>query len=78
MIRPLILCTIMTLAAFAQEPTDAEIRKMLADRIDTAKQSVGIVDGIVSPVGRAIVAYGHPAKDDTRPLNGDTSSKSAP
>jgi hypothetical protein len=53
MLKPAILFSILTLPLFAQEPSDAEIRKMLADRIDTAKQSVGIVVGIVSPKAAA-------------------------
>ena len=53
-------------------PSDSEIRKMLVDRIDTGRQSVGIVVGIVDGKGRRIVAYGSLAKDDKRPLNGDT------
>ena len=65
-------------AAFAQAPSDspapsdAEIRRILAKRIDIEKQSVGILVGIVSPVGRRIITYGNLAKDDKRPLNGDT------
>ena len=62
-------------AAHAQAPTvpsDAEIRKILVDRIDVQKQSVGIVVGVIEPSGRRIVAYGKVAKDDPRPLNGDT------
>jgi CubicO group peptidase (beta-lactamase class C family) len=51
---------------------DAEIRKILAERIDTERQSVGIVVGIIEPQGRRIVAYGSLAKDDKRPLDGDT------
>jgi len=51
---------------------DAEIRKILAERIDTAHQSVGIVVGIIEPRGRRIVTYGSRAKDDKRPLDGDT------
>ena len=53
-------------------PSDAEIRKILVDRIDAQKQSVGIVVGVIEPSGRRIVAYGKLAKDDPRPLNGDT------
>jgi serine-type D-Ala-D-Ala carboxypeptidase/endopeptidase len=53
-------------------PSDAEIRKILVDRIDVQKQSVGIVVGVIEPSGRRIVAYGKLAKDDPRPLNGDT------
>ena len=53
-------------------PSDAEIRKILVDRIDAQKQSVGIVVGVIEPSGRRVVSYGHLAKDDPRPLNGDT------
>jgi CubicO group peptidase (beta-lactamase class C family) len=53
-------------------PPDAEIRKILAERIDAQHQSVGIVVGVIEPRGRRIIAYGHLAKDDARPLDGDT------
>jgi serine-type D-Ala-D-Ala carboxypeptidase/endopeptidase len=58
--------------AVAQVPADSEIRKMLVERIDTQKQGVGIVVGIVDAKGRRMVAYGSLAKEDKRPLNGDT------
>jgi CubicO group peptidase (beta-lactamase class C family) len=53
-------------------PSDDEIRKILVQRIDVAKQSVGIVVGVIEPQGRRIISYGALAKDDKRPLNGDT------
>ena len=53
-------------------PSDAEIRKILVDRIDAAKQGVGMVVGVIEPAGRRVVAYGGLAKGDPRPLNGDT------
>jgi CubicO group peptidase (beta-lactamase class C family) len=53
-------------------PADDEIRKILVDRIDVQKQSVGIVVGVIEPSGRRVVAYGNLAKNDPRPLNGDT------
>jgi len=56
----------------ATVPSDAEIREILVDRIDVQKQSVGIVVGVIEPSGRRVVAYGKLAKDDARPLNGDT------
>ena len=52
--------------------SDAEIRKILADRIDVQRQSVGIVVGIVDASGRRIVTHGARAAGDTRPLDGDT------
>src|SRR3954452_19057480 len=53
-------------------PSDAEIRKILVDRIDVQKQSVGIVVGVIEPAGRRVIAYGAPATADPHPLNGDT------
>jgi serine-type D-Ala-D-Ala carboxypeptidase/endopeptidase len=59
-------------AAFPQAPPDAEIRKILADRVGPENAGIAIVVGVIEPKGRRIVAYGSPAKDDKRPLNGDT------
>jgi len=53
-------------------PSDAEIRNILADRIDNQRQSLGIVVGILEPKGRRVVAYGSLDNNDKRPLNGDT------
>ncbi len=53
-------------------PTEAEIRDILGQRIDTMHRSVGIVVGLIDPQGRHIVAYGHPDNGDSRPINGDT------
>jgi CubicO group peptidase (beta-lactamase class C family) len=62
-------CAASAQTAFA---SDAEIRKIIADRIDAQKQSVGIVVGVIEPAGRRVVSHGSVAKGDTRPLNGDT------
>jgi len=51
---------------------DAEIRKILADRIGAENLGVGMVVGVIEPKGRRVVAYGSLAKDDKHPLNGDT------
>jgi len=53
-------------------PSDEEIRKILVERIDTYRQSVGIVVGVIEPGGRRIVTYGSRAKGDARLLDGDT------
>ncbi len=53
-------------------PPDNEIRKILSDRIGAENLGIGIVVGVIEPTGRRIVAYGSLAKDDKRPLNGDT------
>ena len=53
-------------------PSDAEIRRILAERIDAQKQGVGIVVGVIDPHGRRVVTYGAFEKGDKRPLDGDT------
>ena len=59
-------------AAFTQAPSDAEIRKILADRVGAENNGIGIVVGVIDANGRRVVSYGGLAKNDTRPLNGDT------
>lgn len=61
----------------AQTTPDAEIRKILVERIDAFHQGVGIVVGVVErhadgSIGRRVVEYGSLDRGDTRPLNGDT------
>jgi Beta-lactamase class C and other penicillin binding proteins len=51
---------------------DAEIQKILADRIDLQRQSVGIVVGVIEPAGRRVVAHGRFAEGDPRPVGADT------
>jgi serine-type D-Ala-D-Ala carboxypeptidase/endopeptidase len=41
----------------AQMPSDAAIRRILAERVDTNRQAVGIVVGILDSGGRRIVSY---------------------
>jgi CubicO group peptidase (beta-lactamase class C family) len=53
-------------------PADAEIRKILVERIGAEKQGLALVVGVIDANGRRVVAYGSLAKDDPRPLNGDT------
>lgn len=56
-------------------PTDAEIQKILADRIaalSAGRNSIGIVAGVIGPQGRRIVPVGYRDKGDTRPIRGDT------
>jgi CubicO group peptidase (beta-lactamase class C family) len=59
-------------AAPAPIPTDAEIRHMLATRVETQRQATGIVVGIVDSTGRRSIAYGTMGTDDKRPVGGDT------
>ncbi len=53
-------------------PSDSAIRRILVDRIDRARQGVGIVVGVVEPKGRRVVAHGSLNQGDERPLDGDT------
>jgi D-alanyl-D-alanine-carboxypeptidase/D-alanyl-D-alanine-endopeptidase len=79
-----ILGLVMTAVTIAQPartsgafvlPADAEVRKLLAERIDVLagqEDGVGIVVGLIGPQGRRIVSYGHLNKGDSRPLDGNT------
>ncbi len=58
--------------AFAQVPSDAEIHKILIDRVGAESAGIGIVAGVIDANGRRVVAYGSLAKDDQRRLGGDT------
>ncbi len=59
-------------AAPAPTPTDAEIRTLLADRVDGRRQGSGMVVEIVGPAGRRTIAYGTLARGDGRPMTGET------
>jgi CubicO group peptidase (beta-lactamase class C family) len=74
----LIGAAILGASALAQAPAPSivassdEIQKILAERVDTYRQSVGIVVGIIEPSGRRIVSYGRASTNASIPLNGDT------
>ena len=56
-------------------PSDAEIRKMLAERVDALagpEDGVGIVVGVIGPGGRRVISYGHRNQGDPRAVDGDT------
>jgi serine-type D-Ala-D-Ala carboxypeptidase/endopeptidase len=69
-----ILCSAgMPQWSFAVEsPSDAQVREILAARVDQQKQSVGIVVGIIDANGRRIFPYGSLEKGDGRKLDGNT------
>jgi D-alanyl-D-alanine-carboxypeptidase/D-alanyl-D-alanine-endopeptidase len=58
--------------AHAEIATEEEIRNILRDRIDTARQSVGIVAATFDSGRHNIVTYGHSGASNDRPLDGDT------
>jgi CubicO group peptidase (beta-lactamase class C family) len=68
----LALAPVLAQSPPATAPTDAEIGKILAERIDTQRQSIGIVVGVIDPAGRRVVAHGQLARGDARRLDGDT------
>ena len=51
---------------------DSEIELILRDRVDTTKQSVGIVVGLVDEKGARIVHYGKLKRGSDRPVDGET------
>lgn len=61
-------------AQFCAAPatSDAEVRRMLAERIDGERRGVGIVVGIVTPQGRRVISHGAFDQGDVRPLDGDS------
>lgn len=75
-----VLCLAAMLAASGAArsssfPSDDEIRDLLRRRVEAIGGSdagIGIVVGIFEPRGRRIVAFGHPARGDSRPLTGDS------
>jgi CubicO group peptidase (beta-lactamase class C family) len=73
---PLVLTAVhvfaQTAAGPSLVPSNDEIRKILVDRIDAHRQSVGIVVGVIEPSGRRIIAYGSRVKGDAQPVDGDT------
>ena len=67
----LIACVVVP--SQAALPTNAEIRKILAERIDTQRQGVGIVVGVLEADGtRRVVGYGTFDVGDKRAVDGDT------
>jgi D-alanyl-D-alanine-carboxypeptidase/D-alanyl-D-alanine-endopeptidase len=59
-------------AASWATPSDAEIRAILAQRIDAEHSGVGIVVGIIDAHGRRIVSYGVSDPADPRRVDGRT------
>ena len=65
-------CLGLTLVAKAAGPDDAAIKTVLKERIDKAKQGVGIVVGIVDEHGSRVISYGKFQKGGERNVDGDT------
>ena len=55
-----------------QLPTNAEIRRILANRVGNDTIGIGIVVGVIDAEGPRVVAFGQRAKGDKRLLDGNT------
>jgi D-alanyl-D-alanine-carboxypeptidase/D-alanyl-D-alanine-endopeptidase len=58
--------------ASASIPAEEEIRRILVERVDVQRRSLGLVVGVVTPEGRRVVSYGVANQGDPRPVDGDT------
>jgi CubicO group peptidase (beta-lactamase class C family) len=72
MIVILFLCAARFLRAAENPPSDSEIEAILRERIDTGKQSVGIVVGLVDEKGPRVIRYGKLSHGSDRTVDGDT------
>jgi CubicO group peptidase (beta-lactamase class C family) len=68
-----ILIALVAVSSQAALPTNAEVKKILADRIDNQRQGVGIVVGMLEADGtRRVVGHGTFDVGDKRAVDGDT------
>jgi CubicO group peptidase (beta-lactamase class C family) len=70
--KTLSVALLLGCALYAQAPPDAEIRSILADRIDVLHRGVGISAGVIDSSGRRYVNYGSFGIADPRPVGRDT------
>jgi CubicO group peptidase (beta-lactamase class C family) len=73
--KRLVLCALLaaTQAVSAvQLRSDADIRRILAERLEGFEQRVSIIVGTIGPAGRRVVAHGAMGLTDARSVNGDT------
>jgi len=66
------ILAVTPIAAKSRILSDAEIRRILVERIDTQRQGVGIVVGVIEPQGRRVIVYGKADDGNPRPLDSDT------
>lgn len=58
--------------ASTQVPSDAEIRRILAERVYRENLGIGIVVGVIDANGRRVFAFGSYSRSDHRRLDGET------
>jgi len=62
----------MTTDATWTVPDDADIRAILAERIDLQRRGIGIVVGVIGETGRRVIVHGETRNGDGRLPDGDT------
>jgi CubicO group peptidase (beta-lactamase class C family) len=68
-----VLFVLLPVVALAADRwSEAEIRAILGDRVDRAKQSVGIVVGLIDDQGRLVIGHGRCGPDKEAQPDGDT------
>ena len=68
-----LLAALLPATAFAETiPSEGEIQKILATRVDGQHWATGIVVGLVAPQGTSTIAYGTTAKGATQKVGADT------
>jgi len=70
---PVVASSILSSANIsAQLPSDAEIRRILADRVYSRNLGIGIVVGVIDAKGSRVFAFGGLSRNDHRRLDGET------
>jgi D-alanyl-D-alanine-carboxypeptidase/D-alanyl-D-alanine-endopeptidase len=58
--------------AGARLPLDADVRRILTERVEAQGDGVGMVAGLIGPEGRRVVSHGALGTGDGRSVDGDT------
>jgi D-alanyl-D-alanine-carboxypeptidase/D-alanyl-D-alanine-endopeptidase len=69
--RPAI-CAALALVPLIGVPSDADIRRILAERVGSLENGVAMVVAVVGPQGRRLIAYGRVGANASRAVGGDT------
>lgn len=69
---PALLLVAAAQAVPAGLPSDAEIKRILVERIESERQGVGIVIGVIDANGRRTIPHGHVDTAGARPVDADT------
>src|SRR5262245_29476613 len=67
-----LLAAVPALAQGGASKGEGELRKIIQDRVDLYKKTVGIAVGLVNEKGTRVVSYGKTARESGRDVNADT------